>query len=125
MSSTTVNKDFKVKNGIQVNGSGNFNGTVSVATPTDPSHATTKDYVDSAVASPSSSIIVQDNIPNSPTNGMFWLDSEEVALKVYLNGLWLNIAMQSDIVNLPNTDGGNAMTTIWTSVFNGGLATTY
>jgi hypothetical protein len=50
MSSTTVNKDFKVKNGIQVNGGGNFNGPVSVATPTDPSHAVTKEYLDSLIA---------------------------------------------------------------------------
>ena len=31
----TVNKDFKVKNGLQVAGSGSFGGTLTVATPTE------------------------------------------------------------------------------------------
>lgn len=43
---TTNNKDFKVKNGIQVSEGGTFGGPVSVGTPTDPSHAVTKDYID-------------------------------------------------------------------------------
>ena len=43
---STINKDFKVKNGIQVSEGGTFGGPVSVGTPTDPSHAATKDYVD-------------------------------------------------------------------------------
>jgi hypothetical protein len=30
----TVNKDFKVKNGLQVAGSGSFGGTLTVAEPT-------------------------------------------------------------------------------------------
>lgn len=47
---STVNKDFKVKNGIQVSEGGSFGGPVAVGTPTDPSHAVTKEYLDSALA---------------------------------------------------------------------------
>lgn len=47
---TTTNKDFKVKNGIQVSEGGTFGGPVAVGTPTDPSHAVTKEYLDSAIA---------------------------------------------------------------------------
>ncbi len=47
---TTSNKDFKVKNGIAVNGSGTFGGPVVVGTPTDPEHAVTKEYLESVLA---------------------------------------------------------------------------
>lgn len=47
---TTSNKDFKVKNGIAVTGSGTFGGPVSVGSPTDPNHAVTKEYFDAAIA---------------------------------------------------------------------------
>ena len=41
-----VNKDFKVKNGLLVNEGGIFGGPVEVGTPTAPSHAVTKEYID-------------------------------------------------------------------------------
>ena len=50
--SATVNKDFKVKHGLNVALTGTFGGTVTVATPTENTHAATKLYVDSAVGSP-------------------------------------------------------------------------
>jgi hypothetical protein len=43
---TTNEKDFKVKNGLAVNGSGAFGGPVVVGSPTDPDHAVTKEYID-------------------------------------------------------------------------------
>ena len=43
----TVDKDFRVKQGLNVALGGTFGGTVTVATPTSGSHATTKTYVDS------------------------------------------------------------------------------
>lgn len=43
----TENKDFRVKNGLVVANGGAFGGAVSVATPTENSHAATKQYVDS------------------------------------------------------------------------------
>lgn len=47
---TTTNKDFKVKNGIQVSEGGTFGGPVAVGTPEDPQHAATKAYVDDIAA---------------------------------------------------------------------------
>ena len=46
----TVDKDFKVKNGLNVATTGSFGGVVTVATPTQNAHATTKLYVDTAIA---------------------------------------------------------------------------
>jgi hypothetical protein len=45
----TENKDFKVKNGLNVSGDGTFGGVVTVAAPTGPNHVATKDYVDTVV----------------------------------------------------------------------------
>ena len=45
----TTNQDFRVKHGINVATSGTFGGTVTVATPTENTHAATKLYVDSVV----------------------------------------------------------------------------
>jgi len=41
----TSDKDFKVKNGLNVALGGTFGGTVTVATPTLSTHAATKGYV--------------------------------------------------------------------------------
>lgn len=49
---TTENKDFKVKNGLQVANGGTFGDAVTVGTPTLDSHATTKDYVDNISLTP-------------------------------------------------------------------------
>lgn len=43
---TTSDKDFKVKNGLQVIQGGVFGGTVEASTPTLPEELTTKAYVD-------------------------------------------------------------------------------
>ena len=48
---TTIDKDFKVKNGLAVNDGGTFGGPVVVGTPTEPSHAVTKEYLEEALAS--------------------------------------------------------------------------
>lgn len=48
---STIDKDFKVKNGLSVTGNGSFGGTVSVGTPTAAEHAATKAYVDSVAGS--------------------------------------------------------------------------
>ena len=48
----TVDKDFKVKQGLNVTLGGTFGGTVTVATPTENAHATTKLYVDTVVGTP-------------------------------------------------------------------------
>ncbi len=54
---STANKDFKVKNGIQVSEGGAFGGPVAVGTPTDPTHAVTKEYLESVLATIGDSVI--------------------------------------------------------------------
>jgi hypothetical protein len=94
----TVNKDFKVKNGLYVTNGGTFGGTVTVATPTLADHAATKSYVDNIVGSPT--VPVDDLPPISPSNGNLWYDTVTERLHVYYNGEWLAIATLEDAETL-------------------------
>ncbi len=146
----TIDKDFKVKNGLVVSLGGTFGGTVTVATPTLGDHATTKDYVDSVAGSPS--IPISDEAPVSPINGDLWFDSVTERVHVYYAGQWLAIATLADAEVLQDhihdtaIDGtglivstfvsggsyddpgvlvsaGSYDTTTWEAVWNGGEAT--
>ena len=88
MGVATVNKDFKVKHGINVTLGGTFGSTVTVATPTENGHAATKLYVDSAVGSPT----IGTTQPASPVNGQLWFDTLTERIHVYYNSEWLAIA---------------------------------
>lgn len=90
----TVNKDFKVKNGLIVGGGGSFTGTVTVATPTLSTHATTKAYVDGLTSSPT--IPVGNTAPVSPTNGNLWFDTLTERMYVYYDGEWAAMATLAD-----------------------------
>jgi len=94
----TVNKDFRVKHGIAVAEGGTFGGTVTVATPTENTHAATKLYVDTAVGSPS--IPVSGTAPVSPDNGDLWFDSLTERVHVYYSSQWLAIATLEDAETL-------------------------
>jgi hypothetical protein len=143
----TNNKDFKVKNGLNVALGGSFGGTVTVATPTENTHAATKLYVDSRpVALP-----VDDQAPASPSNGDLWFDSVTQRVHVYYDSQWVAIATLADSETLSDhihdtsIDGtglivstfvsggsydepgvlvssGSYNTTEWESVWNGGDA---
>ena len=145
----TVNKDFKVKNGLVVASGGTFGGTVVVGTPTENSHAATKAYVDSVTGS----MAVGATAPSSPTNGTQWLDTLTNRVNFYYNGAWYTQATIDDTNNLPQhihdtaidgtgfivsqfyeggsfnsplgvgLDAGGPSTTEWTVVFDGGSAT--
>jgi hypothetical protein len=91
---STVNKDFKVKNGLIVGLGGSFGGTVTVGTPTLAEHATTKEYVDGLTGSPV--IPVSETAPESPSNGNLWFDSLTERVHVYYDGEWLAIATLAD-----------------------------
>ena len=92
----TNNKDFKVKNGLSVALGGSFGGTVTVATPTENTHAATKLYVDSRpVAVP-----IDDDAPASPANGDLWFDSVTERVHVYYASQWIAIATLADSENL-------------------------
>jgi hypothetical protein len=91
----TVDKDFKVKNGLVVANGGTFGGTVTVATPTENTHAATKSYVD-AIAG----MVVGDIPPESPTNGKLWFDTLTERVHVYYNSEWVAIATLADAERL-------------------------
>lgn len=91
----TVEKDFRVKNGLVVNNGGTFGGAVTVGEPTLATHATTKEYVDSR------SMAVGTVAPSSPNNGTQWLDTLTNRVNVYYEGSWYTQATIDDTLNLP------------------------
>lgn len=144
----TVDKDFKVKNGLVVNNGGTFGGSVVVGEPTLGTHAATKAYVDAMAGG----IPVGSTPPSSPVNGDMWFDTLTERVNVYYGGSWLTIATIDDTLNLPQhihdtsidgtglivstftsggsfndpqgspVDGGGPETTTWTLVLDGGSA---
>lgn len=90
----TVEKDFKVKNGLTVTNGGSFGGSVTVGTPTENAHAATKAYVDSA------GMTVGDTAPASPNNGQQWLDTLTNRVNFYYDGSWYTQATIDDTNNL-------------------------
>ena len=144
----TVNKDFKVKNGLQVNGDAVINGTISAATPTLSNHVATKAYVDAI----SGGIPIGPTPPEIAINGALWFDTLVERVNVYYEGQWLTIATIDDTLEIPDhihdtsidgnglivttfvdggsfndpqgtgVDGGTPFTTVWVNEFIGGIA---
>jgi hypothetical protein len=142
------NKDFKVKNGLQVAGNAVINGTVSGATPTAAEHLATKAYVDAAT----SGTPTGPTPPENPENGDMWFDTLVERVNVYYEGQWLTIATIDDTLEIPDhihdtsidgnglivttfvdagsfnapqgtgIDGGDPSTTDFANSFNGGIA---
>jgi hypothetical protein len=143
---TTVDKDFKVKNGLVVTNGGTFGDAVTVGAPTLAGHAATKEYVDSLTGS----MAVGSTAPSSPTNGTQWLDTLTNRVNFYYDGSWYTQATIDDTNNIPQhihdtaidgtgfvvsqfydgasfnspqgagLDAGGPDTTVWTVVFDGG-----
>ncbi len=142
----TVDKDFKVKNGLVVANGGTFGDAVIVGAPTLADHAATKEYVDSLTGS----MAVGTTAPSSPTNGTQWLDTLTNRVNFYYEGSWYTQATIDDTQNLPQhihdtaidgtgfivsqfydgatfnspqgvgLDAGGRSTTEWTVVYDGG-----
>ena len=93
----TVNKDFKVKNGLIVAGGGSFGGTVVVGTPTDSTHAATKAYVDSVIGG----MEVGATAPSTPDNGDLWFDTLTSRVNVYYSNAWITMAAIDDTLGIP------------------------
>jgi hypothetical protein len=95
----TVDKDFKVKNGLVVANGGTFGGTVTVATPTLNDHAATKQYVDNSISAfrvPSGS-----TFPDPAEEGQLFFDDISEHLYLYINSAWNSIALLDDTLDLP------------------------
>ena len=90
----TIDKNFKVKNGLVVALGGSLGGAVEVGAPTLASHAATKEYVDAVSGVPS--VPISDTQPTSPSNGDLWFDSVTERVHVYYSGEWLAIATLAD-----------------------------
>jgi hypothetical protein len=94
----TVNKDFKVKHGLDVANGGTFGAAVIVGTPTENTHAATKAYVDAKellVAQGSTAPAVE-----SATNGELFIDTLENRLLFYYNGQWNTLALLNDTLGI-------------------------
>ena len=92
----TVNKDFKVKHGLNVAEGGTFGQAVVVGTPTENTHATTKLYVDSKpllVETASTS-------PADAVNGQLYVDTQENRLLFFYNGQWNTLALLQDTLEI-------------------------
>jgi len=143
---TTVDKDFRVKNGLVVANGGSFGDAVTVGAPTLNAHAATKEYVDYVTGS----MAVGTSAPSSPTNVTQWLDTATNRVNFYYNGAWYTQATIDDTNNLPQhihdtaidgtgfivsqfyeggsfnsplgvgLDAGGPDSTVWTVVFDGG-----
>ena len=109
---STTNRDFKVKHGLSVAEGGTFGQAVTVGTPTQNGHATTKLYVDSkgAIAAPASTA------PGSPVNGQLWFDTVTRHLSIYSTDAadWIMIATFADTADLrqhihDTSIGGNGL----------------
>jgi hypothetical protein len=94
----TVNKDFKVKHGLNVALGGTFGQAVTVGTPTENTHATTKSYVDSIAGS--AGVTVSETAPESPSNGNLWFDTLTERVHVYYGSEWVPIATLEDAETL-------------------------
>jgi hypothetical protein len=88
---TVYNRDFKVKNGIQVGANSTINGTVTISSPVEDNHAATKSYVES-IAIP----VVSANRPTSPESGQLWLDTVSQRLHIFEGTSWIALATIED-----------------------------
>ena len=94
----TVNKDFKVKHGLNVAEGGTFGQAVVVGTPTENTHAATKLYVDSkelVVAAGSTAPSAENS-----SNGELFIDTQNNRLLFYYNGQWNTLALLQDTLEL-------------------------
>ena len=118
----TVDKDFKVKNGLNVATTGTFGGVVTVATPTQNAHATTKLYVDTAISGIVSNVLpTESTAPVSPVDGQVYFDTVTQHLSIYSTDAadWIMIATFDDTANLRQhihdtaIDGTGLITTVF------------
>tara|TARA_B110000503_G_C7164705_1_gene421320 strand:- start:1665 stop:2003 length:339 start_codon:yes stop_codon:yes gene_type:complete len=91
----TANKDFKVKNGVNVTTDVVVAGTLTAADPVNPGDLATKGYIDGLVFAD-----VSDTAPSSPHLSKLWLDTVVNRLKVYTASGWVTIASKADTDHL-------------------------
>ena len=95
---STINRDFKVKHGLSVAEGGTFGSPVTVGTPTQNTHATTKAYVDSVAGA--AGVTVGNTAPGTPSNGNLWFDTLTERVHIYYDSEWIPIATLQDAETL-------------------------
>ena len=146
----TVNKDFKVKNGLVVALGGSFGGPVQVGTPVAIDDAATKQYVDERVGT--YTVPTYPEAPLDPIDGQLYFNTTTQHVSIYSDSgqQWIMLATFEDTANLRNhihdtaidgtglivtvfqdagfydavfsaqIDGGSYNTTVWDQTFDGG-----
>jgi hypothetical protein len=146
----TLDKDFKVKNGLNVALGGSFGGPVVVGTPTENAHAVTKNYVDSRFDI--LNVPTHPETPLSPIDGQIYFNTTNRHISIYSTDAaeWIMIATFDDTTNLrqhihdtaidgtglivtvfqdsgfydaifsAQVDGGSYNTEVWDQTFDGG-----
>lgn len=96
----TIEKDFKVKNGLVVALGGSFGAPVTVGNPTENAHAATKEYVDNLTGNVV--VATEDTAPTSPVDGQMWFDNTSRHLLIYSTtvGDWVMLATLFDAENV-------------------------
>ena len=92
----TVNKDFRVKHGIIVADGGTFGSTVTVATPTENTHAATKLYVDTKPLLVSTAA----SAPADAVDGQLYIDTATDRLAFHIDGVWYTLALLQDTTEI-------------------------
>jgi hypothetical protein len=116
---STVNKDFKVKNGLIVGGGGSFTGPVTIGTPILGTHATTKEYVD--LLASSLSIPVGNTAPENVVNGSLWFDTLTERIYVHYEEEWFALAnlrdaeVLQDHIHDTSIDGSGLIVSVFVS----------
>jgi len=96
----TIDKDFKVKNGLVVTLGGSFGQPVSVGTPTIAAHAATKEYVDSLTGT--FTVPPFASAPSNPINGQLYFNTTTQHMSMYSTdaGDWIMLATFADTADL-------------------------
>jgi len=144
----TVNKDFKVKHGLNVALGGTFGSPVTVGTPTENAHAATKLYVDDFEYL----VLTSSTAPADAVNGQLYIDTQNNRLLFFYNGQWNTTALLQDTLEIPQhihdtaiggtglitstfadagfyneagaeEDAGFYNTNSWAATYDGGIAT--
>ena len=144
----TVNKDFKVKHGLNVALGGTFGSAVTVGTPTENTHAATKLYVDAFEYLVSTA----STAPASASEGQLYIDTQNNRLLFFYNSQWNTLALLQDTLEIAQhihdtaiggtglitstfsdagfyneaggeEDAGFYNTNSWASTYDGGIAT--
>lgn len=115
----TIDKDFRIKNGLIVALGGSFGGPVVVGTPTENAHAATKEYVDQLAAG----VVVptESTVPANPVDGQIYFDTVTRHLSIYSSDAadWIMIATFEDTYNLrqhihdTSIDGNGLIVTVF------------